>query len=475
MRNKTILYHLIVLLTTINVFAQKEPQLTVTFLANDKISKVNVDEGKFIDSFKKITDLTNKEFADISENQKIALLMIFHKTGKPIIELYSNPKINVEKQTEFLKKLNKLDLENTKLVDFPMLISINSKLEDIRNDFKDLVIPTEKKAQEYQNANLKQKYELNKKYAVQEVLPVLAAYQTIVEDKFVGVKNFGALITKTDFNISQDITILTSGNSDFWRAGMEMELGNQLVPITKIFALVSQGEFDHALKYIEIVRMFSSPKTYANDYLIALTERLKLFNEELNTEIQKGIEEHDKGEFEKAIGVYSEILKSYPNSAWTNYELFYSQNALDVKTGKVDLNNRESWDKSKITIYKHNPLYNMDVRANSGKEGYLLFRRHSINDLFKSKEEKLNDVYKYADIAMDLGVYDFAAQLFWYSFSYDKNTVDSLPKFLYCLEKLNVKTLKENFKGNFKKEFEKIDEEKEKEMTSSEIYKSFKK
>lgn len=474
MRKKNIFYLLIIFLTTLNLFAQKEAELSVAFLANDKISKVNVDEGKFIESFKKITDLTNKEFAGISENQKIALLIVFHKIEKTTFELYSNPKINTGKQTDFLKKLNTLNLENTKLVDFPMLISINSKFEDIQNDFKDLVVPAEKDALEYQNANLKQKYELTKNYAIKEVLPVLSAYQIIVEDKFAGVKNFGNLVTKTDFTKNQDITTLTSKNSDFWRAGMEMELGNQLIPITKIFTLVSQGEFDHALKYIEIVRIFSNPKTYANDYLITLIEKLQTFNKELNAEIQKGIEEHDKGEFEKAIAVYSEILKSYPNSAWVNYELFYSQNALDVKTGKTDLKNRESWDKSKTTIYKHNPLYNMDVRANNGKEGYLLFRRNSINDLFKNKEEKLNDIYKYADIAMDLGVYDFAAQLFWYSFSYDKNAVDSLYKFLYCLEKLDVKNLKENFKGNFKKEFEKIEKEKEIEMTSSKIYKSFK-
>jgi len=47
-------------------------------------------------------------------------------------------------------------------------------------------------------------------------------------------------------------------------------------------------------------------------------------------------------------------------------------------------------------------------------------------------------------------------------------------KFLYCLEKLRVTNLKENFKGMFVKEFKKIEKTKEKNMTDSKAYKAFK-
>lgn len=238
--------------------------------------------------------------------------------------------------------------------------------------------------------------------------------------------------------------------------------------------LVSQGEFDYATKYIEIIRMFAEPKSISTGYLKELTNRLALFNEQLNLEVQKGIVEHDKGEYEKAISVYNGILKNYPNSAWTNYELYYSQHALNLKNEKGTLNDREDWDKSKLIIYKNNPMYYQDVRASNGKEGYLLFRRQSMSELFKSNDDRLSDVYKYADIAMDLGVYDFASQLFWFSLTFDKKNENSLSKFLYCIEKLGIMNLKENFKGDYKKEFKKIEKEKEKEMKESKIYKSFK-
>jgi len=329
--------------------------------------------------------------------------------------------------------------------------------------------------QEYENASLQQKFELNKTFAIKEVLPVLSGYQTIVEDKFAGVKNFGNLVTKTNFSEQQNILKLTSNNSDFWRAIMEMESGNQLIPVTKIFMLISQGEFDYAIKYIEVVKMFSKSETYADNYLKELSSRLEVFNKQLKTEIEKGIVEHDKGNFEKAISIYTEILKQYPNSAWANFELFYSQSELNKKNGNQKLNSNENWNLKKNIILDHNPLYGLPISSQNGEDAYLLYRRNSIGKLFKNKIEILSDIYRYADIAMDLKIYDFAAQLFWFSFSHSDNNEDSLYKYLYCIEKLGVTNLKENFKGNFEKEFKKIEKEKEKEMTKNEIYKSYQK
>ncbi len=70
--------------------------------------------------------------------------------------------------------------------------------------------------------------------------------------------------------------------------------------------------------------------------------------------------------------------------------------------------------------------------------GYLFFRRIEMNEFFKNDKEFLTDLYKYAEIATDLGVTDFAAQLFWLTASYsndEKLQEKSINSFLYCLEK----------------------------------------
>jgi len=454
--------------------AQTEPQVALDMLGNDKIAEVNVNEKSFVDNIGKVIELFKTEFKSVDGNQKIALLLTCHKEGRPSIAIFSNPKLNSEAENSFLGKIEALPYENTKLVDFPLVITVNVKEGDFDKYFPELILPEKKRKEEYETADLKQKYELNRIWAINEVLPVLSAYQIIVEDKFSGVKNFGKLVAETNFSIPQDVDKITGENPDYWRAIMEMGKGNQLIPITKVFILITQGKLDYALKYVEMLRIFIDSKTISNIYLDEVKWRLKLFNDELKSEISKGITEHDKGNYGKAITIYNTILAKYPNSAWAQYERYYSQNASEISKNKTSRDDRALWDKSKLAIYNSNPLYNMDVRASNGREAYLLFRRQEIGGLFQTKGEVLKDVFRYADIALDLKIYDFAAQLFWFTFTFEKDSSESLTRYMYCLEQLKVDRLKENFEIDFEKKFGELKDAKEKEMKESKIYNSFK-
>lgn len=455
--------------------AQEELNMSIALLGNEVIADVNVDQEPFVKGIGQVTELTGKQFKGMEESQKLAMLMVVHKSGKTDFEVHATPALAPEKEKAYLDALRRLSIPNTKLVDFPILLLVHADLKDLASDFKNLELPADKADAAYMKAELKEKMAMNKAYAVEQALPVLSAYEIIVDKQFAGVKGLGTSIRQKDFKKPQDVYALTSRNNDYWRACLEMSAGNQLIPVTKIAMLVSQGEFDHALKYVEIIRLFAEPKSAATAYLKELSRRLKEFNKALQLEINKGITEHDKGNYENAIAIYQNILSQYPNSAAAKYELYYSQNALDLKNKTVTTSDRQLWDISKASIYESNPLYPMDVRADSGKEIYLLFRRQATQSLFKKDQENLKDVYVYADIAMDLEVYDFAAQLFWLSATFDKNQDDAITKFLYCLEKLGVKNIKENFKGDFEKAFKDLEKKKQDDMENDPMYKSFKK
>ena len=70
------------------------------------------------------------------------------------------------------------------------------------------------------------------------------------------------------------------------------------------------------------------------------------------------------------------------------------------------------------------------------------------------------DLVSYADIARDLDVYGFAAMLYWNIVSAvkpeDYGGRELLEDFLYCLEQLGVKDLKENFRGDHAAAFARI-------------------
>lgn len=461
-----------VLAVNTNAYSQKK--VNIILLANDKIADVNIDKDDFIEKLKPLVDLVDKFGSANAATQKTALLYIAQKSGKPVIKVYTNPVIAVEKSNLLVAEAEKLPYSNTKIMDMPIMLTYNTEQSEYEKIFSEAIEQAFEKNSEFKKANFTQQYLLLKQWAIEEALPVLTAYEVNVEDKFAGVKNFGKLIQNTDFKKAVDIANLTDKNPDYWRAILEMNVGNQLIPATRIMMHISQGEFDYASKYLQIANYFSDDKTVAGQFLNEAKWRLKAYTATTDSIVESGIRQHDNRHPEEAIKIYNTILNTDPKKAWALYEKYYSQNAIDIEQKNVERNSRTNWDMAKKAIYTADPLYEMDVRAANAREGYLLFRRYEMKELFKKEDQLLSDVEHYADISLDLGVNDFAGLLYWYAFTFSKENSRALNRFLYTLEKLNNRQLKENFKGDFEKIFKSIDEERDKEMKENSIYKSFK-
>lgn len=353
-----------------------------------------------------------------------------------------------------------------------MAFTVNAAAQDITG------FAASKKGKEYNRASLAEKFILNKKWAAEEVLPALSVQETALDERYVYVRQFGQLVAATNFSAVQDVDKLTSANPEYWKAVTELEPRNQLVPATKLFMIVSQGYFDYASSYCEMLISFSGAEDKVTRYLEEFDVRMEIFNAQLNAAIDKGIALHDKGDYIKALKVYNEVLQGYPNSARALYENYYSKNMLAEKNGVKDPTGRKNWDQAKPAIFKSSPLYHVDILSRTGNEGYKQYRRQQIEGLFKFQTLWLKDMYTYADIALDLGLYDFAAQVFWVSFNEEKADElkeRSLYRFLYALEKLGIPQLKEDFDGDFVSIFKAIDAERQKAMEENVAYKYFEK
>lgn len=313
-------------------------------------------------------------------------------------------------------------------------------------------------------------------WAKDEILPIIAHYTSNVDAKFEGVINVGKMLKDKDV-LNKSIEELTDKNPDYWRATMEMNLGNQLIPFTKVALLMAKGEFDRARNLLNIIGFFYDKKSLPSVYHRALQGKLQAMYNELSKLVNEGIKLHDAQKYKEAVKHYNEVAEQFPNSAWLNYEIYFST-AFPMKDKKNKEDQDKVWQKWKKIIYTNDPMYHMDVRANSGKEGYLLYQRQRTNDLFRENEKFKSDFVAYADIALDLENYALAAQAYWLILS-------SLPKesyknrnilahYLYCLDKLGNKETIKIFKGDFKKEFKKIKEERISLMKKSTIYNSFK-
>ena len=71
------------------------------------------------------------------------------------------------------------------------------------------------------------------------------------------------------------------------------------------------------------------------------------------------------------------------------------------------------WPASRKSILEADPLYESMASAESPDELYDLLLRKEIETLFKDEAKLTHDIFRYADIALDLGQPGFAAMLYW--------------------------------------------------------------
>jgi tetratricopeptide (TPR) repeat protein len=456
-------------------FGQSKVDMQIQLLTPDLIGEVTLAKEPFFEWIKKVKSEVEEHLKKENGDKEILVLITLHKEQQASISIGSRPKQDKSSTEELLGKIKKLTSPRTKIVDYSLAIiaQVNNGCSDKDMAFIPKVIfPNEQGLAEFEKLDLANKKISLQNFMTNEVIPVAAAYETTVDAKFGGVRNIGAIMQKGKSGFA-DVNKVTCNNPDYWRATMEMSKGNQLIPFSKVCMHIAMGEFDAAKNLFSILNFFSEQSSLPAKYYDEISSKLEIIDSELGTEINKGIALHDKGNFNEAMALYENLLKTFPKSAWLNYELYFSRTAGIKDMDEID----REWNKSKKVIYQCDPLYPINVRAKTGKEGYLLFRRQELKTLFKSKENYRKDFVKYADIALELEDYGSAAQLYWLILTYfskdDYNDRDMLSYYLYCLDKLGDKETIKNFKDDFLNKFKKVEKEQKKIMEESSIYKSF--
>ncbi len=469
--------------------SQEKPKVEIQLLSNDQVAEADLNKNAFLDWAKLLTARVDSAFLSDQTPRDIMILVTLHPQAEPNLSIHARPAYSereMKKSMDFFKSLPSI---RTKYFDyaFVYLVKIHGGSGGDKNapfspEYQD---PNVAIRLAFMKASLSEKKTLLQNWARNEVIPVLDESESKVDGKFAGVhymeKKLDSLynvVILQDKPLTERVSGLTDSVSDYWRGVMEMSPGNYIITLSKVMLMTAKGEFDFAKEYCELLRQMGAEKALATYYTNELNWRLEEFSKELSMRVSRGIMQHDKGNYSGAIAVYKGILEEYPNSAWVNYELYYSTNSKYLAETKDSSREDAEWNKAKVTVYGCNPLYPTCARASSGKEGYELYRRTELAHLFKEKDKFPKDLIELGDIALDLGAYGYAAEVYWICFSrLKKETIDNkemLPYCLYCLNKLGVKDIQKNFIGDFDKEFKKIDKERKKRMEENLMYKSFK-
>lgn len=463
---------------SIAAVAQQNVDVSVQLISNEGLLEVAVSVDSLSAYIKPAITLLETSLATETRPMRVAAQFSLHPTADPGVKVLHSGGLAPETVRSLETQLAALPPYRSHLIDIHFLLVADvlpQQMKPGKSYNLDVVSPYNAPVLALKEVGLTQKAALIQQWARTYAIPVLAAFQHNTGQEFAGVRSMGQTLSSLDFSKPVNVEALTDKNPQFWRATVEMAPGNQLMPVTRLILLAANGEFDHARLYLGILGPFMDENTIAAHLAQELQYRLNIFNEDLEQQANAGIALHDKQAYKEAIALYQQLLAAYPNSAWVNYELFYSTNALAMANGQPR-EDRALWDAAKPSIYRCNPLYEMDVRSSNAVEGYLLFRRQKIGTLFKDPKRLDEDLQELAMIAIDLKAYGFAAQLSAMLMVRKKEfTEPFLEYFLFCLDKLGDTQLRQNFKIDHVKVFREIEKERQRAMEKDPTYKMFEK
>ncbi|CAA6828634.1 MAG: Unknown protein [uncultured Aureispira sp.] len=458
-----------------NVLAQTAVDIEVEHFTDDMVTVATLDTN-FLYTWNERVLASVKAFLSLEKGNHDVLILVTMPKGKPaFVEVSSRPQLKKETTDHLIRRIESLSRPpRSTLTEYAYLItaSVGKGCEDPQLKFLPKVaLPEEKVRAKYEAADLPGKIKLFQNWVIEDVIPVLAYYEDTFRTELRGVNSIGDILSNKAFD-SISSNKLTIENSEYWRATMEVGSGDGLVILSKISIHIAKGEFDLAKRYLNVAQAFPEQNSMALNFYKQFDFRMEWLYDDVREQIRVGKKMQVEGDFEGAALHFEAEIDKFPKSADFNFEKYYSRSLLISEHDPEYI--IKLWKDCKEAVYACDPLYNMNVPAKNSKDLYLMSKRHEINLLFDNQVRISENILEYADIALDLEVYGFAAHMYWLIIGNKPDAFpdrDILAHYLYCLEKLgdteNIRTFEEEYT---RQKFKKIERERKEAMENSPVY-----
>lgn len=450
-------------------------KMEVEYFTDDMVTAATLDTG-LLRLWNQRVQATVKAFLMTEGGNHDVMVLVTMPKGKPaFVEVSARPQLNVERTGHLIRRIESLSRPpRSRLTEYAYLINaqVGRGCEDPQLKFlPKIALPEEKVRAKFEAADLAGKVELFSTWVEEEVLPVLIYYQDSLRTQLKGVNAVGEMLKERQYRDSS-VRALTVENPTYWRATMEMESGNGLVILSKICLHILDGEYDLAQRYLNVAQVFPEQNTMALSFYKQFGFRMEWLFDDVRAKVREGKVFQAQGDFRGAELFFEDQLKTLPRSAIFNYEKYYSQSLLMSEAAPEDI--MQLWKDCKEIVYACDPLFNLPIPTKNSKDVYLMSKRHEINLIFNDQRQIQENILEYADIALDLEVYGFAAHLYWLIIGNkpeDFSDRDILAHYLYCLEKLGNQENIESFEEEYtQQKFKRIERERRRAMENSPVY-----
>lgn len=451
-------------------------KLDVEYFTDDLVTYATLDTAVLY-RWNERVQATIKAFLALEKgNHDVMVLVTLPKDKPAFVEISSRPQLSAERVNHLTRRIESLSrAPRSSLTEYAYLVNaqVGKGCQDPQLKFLPKVaLPEEKVRAQFEAADLAGKSKLFEDWVIENVIPVLCYYEDTLQTQLKGVNAIGDIL-RTQAYRDTTTYALTVANSAYWRATMEIEAGNGLIILSKICLHIVKGEYDLAQRYLNVAQVFPEQNSMALSFYKQFDFRMQWLFDDLQAIVREGKKIQEQGDFESAALFFEQQLKVLPRSAIFNYQKYYSRSLLMTESAPEEI--IQLWKDCKTMVYACDPLFNMTMPTHNSKEVYLMSKRHEINLLFDNQRTIQNRILEYADIALDLEVYGFAAHLYWLIIgnkSDEFTNRDILAHYLYCLEKLgdteNIRSFEEEYT---RQKFKKIERERQRAMETSDVYK----
>lgn len=441
----------------------KRVAVSIVFLTDLNVVPIAVETDPLVKWVKPVIAAVEARFRDETRRRTVVIQVTLHPDRPADVTTAGQPAPSEAEVRELLRLADAREAPRSRVVDcsFRIVAGINGAPAGPDAPLNPrLETPDERRFAAFRAASTAAKLDLLRKWARAEALPILAASAGRAEERFPGVRDLGRAIGKLDPGRPVDVAAMTDRNPAYWRAMLEMTPGDPFVAAVRVALHAANGEIDRARRYANVATFFDARNSASSRLLGEFRAMMVPFYKDVESRISAGIALNDRGRLAEAMAAYDGVLKDYPGSAWAHYERVQTRMAMAAKEGKPIEQALADWPEARAAMLACDPLYELEAQSTGAEGIFRLTRRIAIKSLFQDRRKAAQDVLSYADIARDLEVYGFAAMLYWNLLSGVKPEAyggrQLIEDFLYCLEELGVKNLKENFRGDHAAAFARI-------------------
>jgi|GEM_PF-2543214 len=468
---KKTVFLLSLLLFCLNIaFTQNKCTNKLVYVSNQTISEVCFERDRFVKYVDKQTDVVEKFLMSKNTGREIILQCIIKTDTTPQILFSSRPALTEDEYQYLQSELNKIKALKSKVVEFIYMLEFQYKSETIHSETTfapEISNPVLRAEKEFFMADMSAAIQLLQKYTLTEVLPVFSAFLKSQDRKYIGAVSLGTRIDKALKNNTIDLDSLCDYNIYYWKALIEMQAGNNLVFATKVFLLIANSDFEKAMRLSSVLDLFKKNNSISDLYLDELY-RLLIISDKIQDNISLLNIYKSNKESDSVLLLLTEMQKAIPKSADLNNWLYHYY---------LEKQEDEQFNLYKRAVNQNDPLHFMKTEVFSAKDNYLMELRNEADSLFKNPQNLHRDFMRYADIALIVGDYSFAAHLYWLAITHFSNAEagrDNLTAyFMYCLKKIGMDNLIMYFDFNQNTEFSRVDTELKALQDNHPAYKNF--